>query len=65
MNRSIIIIGAVFFCLNLAAQRPVDSLQQKAVQGIKERFPRERVLNFEYGQSHSRDFESKLLGENF
>jgi len=42
-----------------------DSLQQKVTQRIKEKFPRARVLNFEYGQSLSRDFDSELFGEDF
>jgi len=66
MNRSITtLIGTVLFGLNLAAQQPADSLRQKAVQEIKEKFPRARVLNFEYGQSLARDFNSELFGEQF
>ncbi|HEA30702.1 MAG TPA: hypothetical protein ENH91_12060 [Leeuwenhoekiella sp.] len=65
MNRLITIIGAILFSLNLAAQQPADSLQQKATQGIKEKFPRARVLNFEYGQSLGRDFNSELFNEQF
>lgn len=46
-------------------QQSTDSLQQKATQGIKEKFPRTRILNFEYGQSLSRDFTSELFEEGF
>jgi len=49
----------------VSAQATQDSLQQKAVQGIKEKFPRSRILNFEYGQSLSRNFDSELFEEDF
>lgn len=42
-----------------------DSIQEKAIQGIKEKFPRTRILNFEYDQSLNRDFESELLDQKF
>lgn len=50
---------------SIKAQGNIDSLQQKAVKGIKEKFPRTRILNFEYGQSLTRDFEAKLFDEQF
>jgi|TARA_R100000479_G_scaffold28896_2_gene11470 hypothetical protein len=46
-------------------KQPTDSLKQKTVVGIKEKFPRTRFLNFEYGQSLSRNFDSELFGEAF
>jgi len=46
-------------------QQSTDSLQQKTTQGIKEKFPRTRILNFEYGQSLSRDFDSELFDQEF
>jgi hypothetical protein len=45
--------------------KSTDSLKQKAIIGIKEKFPRARILNFEYGQSLSRDFDSELFGQEF
>lgn len=51
--------------IKLSAQQATDSLQQRAVQSIKEKFAGTRLLNFEYGQSLSRDFDSELFGENF
>lgn len=60
--RYIIFISIVIFTSTLAnAQESTDSLQQKATQGFKEKFPRTRILNFEYGQSLNRDFDSELL----
>lgn len=42
-----------------------DSIQEKAIQSIKEKFPRTRIFNFEYDQSLSRDFDSELFDEGF
>lgn len=47
------------------SQQTTDSLQQQAVISIKEKFPRARILNFEYGQSLNRNFSSKLFDEAF
>ncbi len=73
MNRtfyltSALIISAVAVCFGqdqTKSNQQSDSLQKIAVQGIKEKFPRARVLNFEYGQSLSRDFDSELFGQEF
>jgi hypothetical protein len=46
-------------------KQSTDSLKQKTVIGIKEKFPRVRFLNFEYGQSLSRDFDSELFDQAF
>lgn len=51
--------------VSLKAQTKNDSLKQKTILDIKEKFPRTRILNFEYGQSLSRDFNSKLFDEDF
>ncbi len=65
MNKTLIIV-VIFFITTIAkAQQTTDSLQQKATVSIKEKFPRARVLNFEYGQSLSRDFDSEIFGEEF
>ncbi|MAN59579.1 MAG: hypothetical protein CMC08_07065 [Flavobacteriaceae bacterium] len=45
--------------------KTADSLRQRATMGIKEKFPRTRVFNIEYGQSLQRDFSSELFDENF
>ena len=47
------------------AQQPQDSLQQKGVQSIKEKFPETRRFNFEYNQSLDRSFSSKLFDQDF
>jgi len=67
MKKSIVLITAlIIIAFNPAfGQQEKDSLKQPAVKAIKEKFPRTRILNFEYGQSLGRDFESKLLEENF
>lgn len=38
---------------------------EEATKQIKAEFPRTRILNFEYGQSLSRDFDSELFDEDF
>ena len=65
MNKNIIIIAVLLTSAFAKAQQPKDSLQQKATTTIKEKFPRARALNFEYGQSLSRNFDSELFGEAF
>ena len=47
------------------AQTTPDSLQQRTTILIKEKFPSARFLNFEYGQSLSRDFDSELFGDAY
>tara|TARA_R110002049_G_scaffold234642_1_gene407898 strand:+ start:8278 stop:8571 length:294 start_codon:yes stop_codon:yes gene_type:complete len=49
----------------ISKAQQADSLQQKTVQIIKEKFPSTRILDFEYGQSSSRDFDSELFDQNF
>ncbi len=65
MNKLILMAVTCMVFAFAKAQQPSDSLKQKTVQGIKEKFPRTRILNFEYGQSLSRDFESELFEEKF
>ena len=65
MNKLFLSITACMVLAFAKAQQTTDSLQQKATVGIKEKFPRSRVLNFEYGQSLSRDFDSELFEEEF
>tara|TARA_R110002033_G_scaffold171215_1_gene218632 strand:- start:10432 stop:11424 length:993 start_codon:yes stop_codon:yes gene_type:complete len=47
------------------SQQTTDTLQQQTAISIKEKFPRARILNFEYGQSLNRNFSSKLFDEAF
>lgn len=65
MNKIIIIIAALLISAFAKAQQSADSLKQKTIIGIKEKFPRARALNFEYGQSLARNFDSELFGEAF
>jgi len=65
MQKILLIAGILGVSAFAKAQQTTDSLQQKVNQGIKEKFPRARVLNFEYGQSLSRDFDSELFEQEF
>jgi len=65
MKRILIGAGILIISAFAKAQQTTGSLQQKATIGIKEKFPRARVLNFEYGQSIGRDFDSELFGDEF
>ncbi|MEH6537585.1 MAG: hypothetical protein V7719_14395 [Psychroserpens sp.] len=47
------------------AQKSQDSLREKAVLSIKEKFPETRIFNFEYNQSLDRSFSSELLDQEF
>jgi hypothetical protein len=64
--KKLILLAIIIFGSNFAtAQETQDSLQQKAVQSIKEKFPETRFLNLEYNQSMNRKFSSKLFGQDF
>jgi len=65
MNKNIIVIALLLTSAFANAQQTTDSLKQKATTSIKEKFPRARALNFEYGQSISRDFDSEIFGQDF
>ncbi|OAB76080.1 C2 domain-containing protein [Cochleicola gelatinilyticus] len=65
MNKLFTVTAILFISTFATAQQTTDSLQQKATQSIKEKFPRARVLNFEYGQSLSREFDSEFFDEKF
>jgi len=47
------------------SQEEESGVIEEATKQIKAEFPRTRILNFEYGQSLSRDFDSELFGEEF
>ena len=64
--KKLILIAIVIFGSNFAtAQESQDSLRQKAVQRIKEKFPETRRFNFEYNQSFDRRFSSDLFDQGF
>lgn len=67
MNKTIIITLILLLSFNLleAQKQQLDSVKKKSIVGIKEKFPRTRILNFEYGQSFTRNFDSELFGETF
>ncbi|MFK7775797.1 MAG: hypothetical protein AB8F94_26985, partial [Saprospiraceae bacterium] len=56
---SVLILLIAIFTI---AQEVQDSLQQKAVQEAKEKFPEASVLNFDFSQSLGRSFSSVLEG---
>jgi hypothetical protein len=47
------------------AQNSQDTLRQKAVERIKEKFPETRLFNVEYNQSLDRNFSSELFDQDF
>ncbi|MGB7395117.1 MAG: hypothetical protein WA913_12050 [Pricia sp.] len=49
----------------LLAQDTITGFKKQVQRKIRAEFPRTRILNFEYGQSFSRDFESELFEEDF
>jgi hypothetical protein len=65
MKRISIIILLALVSSYAIAQESQDSLKQKAVQSIKEKFPETRFLYLEYNQSMNRKFSSKLFGQDF
>lgn len=65
MTKTIIIIAFLLTSTFVKAQSETDSLKQKTTLSIKEKFPRTRALNFEYGQSLSRDFNSEIFAQDF
>ena len=65
MKRLIIIALLALVSTFAIAQKSQDSLRQKAVQRIKEKFPETRLLNFEYNQSMDRSFSSELYDQGF
>ncbi|MGB1308596.1 MAG: hypothetical protein ACPG6B_06780 [Oceanihabitans sp.] len=48
-----------------ANQNKTDSLQQKTILSLKEKFPATRILNLEYGQSLSRKYTDKLFKQKY
>lgn len=65
MNKLLLLGTLIMIPIFAKAQETNDSLRQKTVMGIKEKFPRARVLNFEYGQSLNRTFDSELFEQAF
>lgn len=56
---------SIFFSPFLFSQEDRGGAIREAAKEIKAEFPRTRILNFEYGQSLSRDFNSELFDEDF
>tara|TARA_R110002020_G_scaffold143924_5_gene316762 strand:+ start:2653 stop:3645 length:993 start_codon:yes stop_codon:yes gene_type:complete len=65
MIRILVIIITFFTTIIVNAQEPEKTFQEEAEKKIRAEFPRARVLNFEYGNSFSRDFDSQLFDEDF
>lgn len=65
MVRIIVLICMLLITFLTNAQVKEGAFKKEADSIIKAEFPRTRVFNVEYGQSLSRDFESKLFDEDF
>ena len=65
MIRILVVVITFFTTLIVSAQEPQKTFQEEAEKQIRAEFPRARVLNFEYGNSFSRDFDSELFDEDF
>tara|TARA_R110001632_G_scaffold65_10_gene274 strand:+ start:188 stop:1183 length:996 start_codon:yes stop_codon:yes gene_type:complete len=65
MKKIILIALVALVSTSAIAQKAQDSLRQKAVQSIKEKFPETRLFNLEYNQSLNRKFSSELFGQGF
>jgi len=69
MNKLIVFTTILIFSTvipgNAQEMRKTDSTKQQAIKVIKEKFPRARILNFEYGQSLNRNFSSELFDQAF
>ena len=65
MIRIVLFTITFFTALIVSAQEQEGQFQEEAAKKIRAEFPRARVLNFEYGSSFSRDFDSRLFDEDF
>ena len=65
MTKSFIIVAVMLTSVLAISQEKKAKFHQKADSIIRAEFPRTSIFNVDYGHSFSRDFESKLLGENF
>ena len=65
MKKVIFVAMLLLVSIFVNAQHSQDSLQEKTVQKIKEKFPDQRLFNFEYSQGLNRDFDSELFGEKY
>jgi len=65
MKRIIIVLLITFISTYAIAQQSQDSLRQKAIMSMKEKFPETRIFNVEYNQSMDRKFSSQLFGQDF
>ena len=64
---TIIMLTGIIFSANSQNKKLIkqDSSKQKTILSIKEKFPRSRILNFEYGQSLTRNYNAELLNQDF
>ncbi len=65
MLRIVIFITVLLVSVIASAQTKETEFKKEADSIIRAEFPRTRMFNFEYGQTFSRDFESKLFDEAF
>lgn len=65
MKKYLIVINLLLVANIAISQDTIPDFKKEAQRQIRAEFPRTRILNFEYNQSFSRDFESELFGNNF
>jgi len=65
MKRITSLVLLIIISTSAIAQKSQDSLRQKAVKNLKEKFPETRLLNFEYNTSLDRNFSSDLFDQDF
>lgn len=64
-SQSFLIFSISLLSNQIFSQEKDSGTIQQAANLIKAEFPRTRILNFEYGQSLSRNFDSELFDEDF
>ncbi|MPQ48950.1 hypothetical protein GCQ56_18285 [Marinifilum sp. N1E240] len=65
MKNTIIAVLLLLVSILANAQQNDESLKKETIQKIQEKFPQERLFNFEYSQSLNRDFDSELFDEKY
>ncbi|WP_424001363.1 hypothetical protein [Maribacter sp. IgM3_T14_3] len=65
VQKNIVILISFFIFYECSiAQEPQDSLQEKQIKQVKERFPKTSLLNFDISESLNRNFSSEFLNQN-
>lgn len=64
-KKYIVLLFLLLGTLNLTAQERDTEFKRKATEKLRSEFPSFRPLNFEFGNSFGRSFDSRLFGEDF